>query len=165
MKRFNIVTLSSKHSRLADPVTVITAGVSILSQLFPNIFGGARKQLTESDWLQLIPGAGFYTTQLRNYLKTRIKYDVDFTNNVLPFSQQFSFNMRDAGGFCNGCSNDAAYQKLLSVLDKEKSTGGTSPIGITPGGYGLTTDWSSLIPLAIGGVVLVLAMKTKKKRK
>lgn len=165
MNRFKIVTLSANHRRLADPVTVITASVGLLGQLFPNIFGGNRKRLTESDWLQLIPGAGYYTTQLRNYLKTRISYDVDFQNNVLPFSQQFAYNLRDAGGFCNSCSNEQAYSKLLSVLNQEKSTGGNDPVGITPGGYGLTTDWSSLIPIGVIGLVLVAALKTKKRKK
>lgn len=164
MRKFNIVTLSSDQ-KLSDPVTVITGGIALLTSLFPNIFGGSRKRLSNEDWLTLIPGAGYWTTQLREYLKTRIHYDVDFTTNVLPFSKHFANLQRDAGGFCNGCSNDAAYQKLLNVLNQEKSTGGNSPVGVTPGGYGLTTDWNSLIPLAIGGLVLVAIMKSPKRGK
>ena len=163
MKRlFDIVTLSSRHSRLADPITVITGGVAVLSQLFPNIFGGGRKELTQSDWLTLIPGAGYWSTRLREYLKTRIKYDVDFSRNVLPFSQQFAFDNRQT--ICGSLDNEKCYAKFLQLLQTESQTGGVSPVGITPGGVGLTLDYSTIIPLAVGAVVLVAIMKNKKKR-
>lgn len=179
MKKFNIVTLSSKHRKLSDSNSpdisgVITGGIGILTNLFPNIFGGNRKLLTDSDWLQLMPGAGYWTTQLRNRLKSTIKYDTDFQTNVQAFTNNFIYENRkqicpkipdscwayNQTGSCTEC-----VQTFYAILNKEKSTGGTSPIGITPGGYGLTSDWSTLIPLAIGGIVLVAAMKTKKKRK
>ena len=163
MKRlFDIVTLSANHKRLSDPVTVITSGVAILSQLFPNIFGGGRKELTQTDWLTLIPGAGYWTTRLREYLKTRIRYDVDFSRNVLPFSQQFAFDNRQT--ICGSLDNEKCYAKFLQLLKTESQTGGTSPVGITPGGVGMTLDYSTLIPLAVGAVVLVAIMKNKKKR-
>lgn len=162
---FDIVTLSSNH-RLADPVSILTGGVAVLSQLFPNIFGGGRRRLTETDWLQLLPGAGFYTTNLRNYLKARIHYDVDYTSNTLALSQQFAYDLRDQkNGFCDNCSNNDAYKELLSVLQDETNTGGKSPIGPTPGGYGSTLDYSTLVPLAIGAVALILVMKSKKRKK
>ena len=162
MKRFfDIVTLSANHKRLSDPVTVITSGVAILSQLFPNIFGGNRKRLTETDWLQLFPGAGYWTTSLRNYLKAHIHYDTDYTANVLQYSKDFVYN--NASQLCGGVYTDACYSKFLGMLQTEKNTGGNSPIGITPGGYGLTTDYSTLVPLAIGALALVFLMKSKKK--
>lgn len=167
--RFSILTLSDNNryqikSRLGDPISIITAGASVLNSLFPNIFGGNRKELTNSMWLELIPGSGYYTTALRNYLKTRIKYDVDFVTNALPFSQQFAFNLRDSGELCPNCDNTQAYQNFLNVLNKEKQTGGNLPIGQTPGGFGSTLDLSTLVPLAIGGVVLVMLMKNKKRK-
>ena len=165
--RFRILTLSDNNryrTRLADPVSVITAGIGILSSIFPNIFGGNRKRLTEEMWLQLIPGSGYYTTGLRNYLKSRIHYDVDFTTNALPFSQAYAYGLRDSGELCANCNNTQAYQNFLTVLNKEKQTGGNQPIGQTPGGLGSTMDLSTLVPLAIGGVVLVMLMKSKKKK-
>lgn len=164
MKRlFDIVTLSDRNGgRLNDPVSIITGGVAILNQLFPNIFGGGRKRLTNEDWLQLIPGAGYWSTRLREYLKTRIHYDVDFQRNVLPFSQQFAYDNRNA--ICSNCNDEQRYQTFLNLLKQESQTGGTSPIGITPGGVGLTVDYSTLIPIAVIGLGLVFIMKTKKKK-
>lgn len=159
---FDIITLSSKHSRLNDPVTIITSGIAVLSQLFPNIFGGGRKQLTNDDWLQLIPGAGYWSTRLREYLKTRIRYDVDFSRNVLPFSQQFAFDNRAT--ICGTKNNEQCYAAFLELLRTESQTGGQSPIGITPGGIGQTINYSTLVPIAIGGVLLVLLMNSKKKK-
>lgn len=179
MRKFNIVTLSA-NQRLADPVSVITGGVALLTSLFPNIFGGGRKRLSNEDWLTLIPGAGYWTTQLREYLKTRIHYDVDFTTNVQPFTVQFvadnnavicpkTYTFQNPPGNNPGGGGTSGWTPCLtafySILNKEKSTGGNSPVGITPGGYGLTTDWSSLIPLAIGGLVLVALMKSPKRGK
>lgn len=176
---FDIVTLSSRQSRLADPITILTGGVAVLSQLFPNIFGGARKRLTDSDWLTLIPGAGYWSTKLRNYLKTRIHYDVDFANNVQPFTIHFvslnhelicprTYTFQNPPGSNPGGTNEnwsVCYSRLLSLLQQEAYTGGNSPIGITPGGYGGTLNYSSFVPLAIGAAVLVILMKTPKKRK
>lgn len=163
MKRlFDIITLSSSHRRLNDPVSIITGGIAVLSQLFPNIFGGSRKRLTESDWLQLLPGAGYWTTSLRNYLKARIHYDTDYTNNTLQFSKNFVYE--NASQICGGPYTDACYSKFLQMLKTETQTGGNSPIGITPGGYGGTIDYSTLMPLAIGAVAIVLLMKSKKKK-
>jgi hypothetical protein len=48
-------------------------------------------------------------------------------------------------------------------LQQETYTGGTSPVGVTPGGYGLSADYSTLMPLAIGAIALVFLMKSKKK--
>lgn len=158
---FDIITLSARHKRLNDPVTILTGGVAVLTQLFPNIFGGGRKRLTNDDWLQLIPGAGYWSTRLREYLKTRIHYDVDFSRNVLPFSQQFAFDNRAT--ICGSKNNEQCYAAFLELLKTESLTGGQSPIGVTPGGVGLGLDYSTLIPIALGGVLLVMLMNKKKK--
>jgi hypothetical protein len=174
---FDIVTLSSR-GRLGDPVTILTGGLAVLSQIFPNIFGGGRKRLTDSDWLQMLPGAGYWTQKLRNYLKARIHYDVDYTTNVEPFTLQFvsenhnqicprTYTFQTPPGSNPGGNGTASwlpcYQQLLSKLQQETYTGGTSPVGVTPGGYGLTADYSTLMPLAIGAIALVFLMKSKKK--
>ncbi len=161
-KLFDIVTLSDRQSRLSDPITILTGGVAVLSQIFPNIFGGNRKRLTDADWVTLLPGAGYWTTSLRNYLKATIHYDTDYTKNVLQFSKNFVYE--NASQICGGQYTDACYSKFLDMLATEQKTGGTSPIGITPGGYGQALNPSLLIPLGVGAIVLVLAMKSKKKK-
>lgn len=172
MKRlFDIVTLSSRDRGLADPVSVITGGVAILSQIFPNIFGGGRRRLNNQDWLQLFPGAGYWTTALRNYLESRIHYDVDL-KNIQPFTNDFIWDNRKQ--ICPGVPDSCwtynqpgscleCVQALYKALDQEKKTGGNSPVGLTPGGIGQTIDWSLVAPLAIGGVFLALAIKKKKR--
>lgn len=181
---FHIATLQSRHRNLkegenVDPVTILTGGVAILSQLFPNIFGGGRKRLTDADWIQLIPGAGYWSTKLRNYLKARIHYDVDFPVNVQNMTLQFvsenhnqicprTYTFQNPPGPNPGGGGSQGwlpcYQKLLTILQTENNTGGQSPIGITPGGFGGTLDYSTLMPLAIGAIALVILMKSKKKK-
>lgn len=175
---FDILTLSSNHRSLKDPLTILTGGVAVLTQIFPNIFGGGRKLLTEDNWLQLIPGAGYWTNELRNYLKSRIKYDIDFAPNIKNFTLQFvsenhnqicpgTYTFQTIPGENPGGGGAAGwlpcYERLLQILQEEKQTGGNKPIGITPGGYGLTADYSTLVPLAIGAVALVFLMKSKKR--
>jgi hypothetical protein len=177
-RKFDILTLSSR-GRLQDPVTILTGGLAVVSQLFPNIFGGARKRLTENDWLQMLPGAGYWTQKLRNYLKGRILYDVDYAPNIESYSLQFvsenhnqicprTYTFQTPPGTNPGGGGAAGwlpcYQQLLSLLQQETYSGGTSPVGITPGGYGLTADYSTLMPLAIGAIALVFLMKSKKKK-
>ena len=36
-------------------------------------------------------------------------------------------------------------------------------MGLTPGGYGATFDYSTLLPLAVGALVLVMIMKKKSR--
>lgn len=162
--QFEIVTLSDRQfGKLGDPVTVITAGISLLTSLFPNIFGGNRKRLTDADYVSLLPGSGYWTTRLRDYLKSRIQYDVDWVTNVEPFSAQFAYYRRDENqGFCDECSNPEAVKALYNLIREESNTGGNSPVGQVPGGYGSTLDYSTLIPIVIGGLALVLIMKKKK---
>lgn len=161
---FRIATL---QDRLSDPTTILTAGVSLLSSLFPNIFGGNRKELTESDWVTMLPGSGYWTVKLRNYLKSRIKYDVDYANNVQPFTIQFV-----ADNKANICptydtSNhnwQACYRKFLQMLQTEAQTAGTEPIGQTPG---LNTGFNleSILPYAlIGAFAYILVKKNRGKK-
>lgn len=175
---FEIQTLQENY-RLADPVAIITGGVAVLSQIFPNIFGGSRKKLTDADWFQLIPGSGYWSTNFRNFLKARIHYDTDFTstiqhwtavyvadNNAQVCPKTYIFQNPPGthpGGTGGNTGWEPCVAKFLELLKLEQSTGGNLPIGQTPGGFGQTVDWSALIPLAIGGVVLVAAMKSKRK--
>lgn len=164
MRKFEIITLRD-YQRLSDPVSIITGGVALLTQLFPNIFGGGRKELTEADWNTLIPGSGYWTVKLRNYLKSRIKYDVDFTNNVQPFTIQFVADNKQ--GICPTFNTDnhnwtACYQKFLQMLKEEQQTGGQSPVGQTPG-ISAGIDWNTILPIALIGVVAVAVFKRGNK--
>ena len=171
MRLFEIQTLSD-HQRLADPVTVITGGVAVLTALFPSIFGGARKKLTTSDWLMLIPGSGHWSTKLRNYLSTRIHYDVDVHANIQPFTVTFVWiNGAQICGHPKGTwtaagpnTEQICLQKFYDILAEEQMTGGVSPVGQTPGGYGATINYESLLLMG-GGILLIMAIAKKKKRK
>jgi hypothetical protein len=174
MRPFKIQTLSDRsYSRLGDPITVITGSVALLSQLFPNIFGGTRRRLTEQDWLQIIPGNGYWTSGLRNYLKGIIKYDTDVTKIVAGtgktnlewmtygFVTQNKFNLYGP----QGCSNfQDCMPAFYEILKKEAVGGGQQtggPPGYLPGvGFSIPTEW-----LLIGAGVLVVIMSKKRKRR
>jgi hypothetical protein len=171
---FDIVTLSDRnYSRLADPVTIITGGIGLLQSLFPNIFGGARHRLTDSDWLQLIPGNGIVTNALRNYLKTRIHYSEDLQKidpgsgfpNLEAFTRYYAghfVNTWCPDGSCQGNPPEVLMPKFYDILRRESI--GQSPIGTIPGFFpGGSTDWGTVA--IIGGlVVLFLALNKGKKK-
>ncbi|MBK9285052.1 MAG: hypothetical protein IPM51_12165 [Sphingobacteriaceae bacterium] len=170
-RMYEIVTLQDRNN-LADPVSIITGGVAVLSQIFPNIFGGGRRRLNSQDWIQLIPGSGFWSTKLRQYLEARIHYDADL-GNIQPFTAAFVWDNRRQ--ICPAVQDSCwEYNKpesciecmraFYAILNEESRTGGMSPVGQTPGGFGQTINWSAVLPIAIGGVVLVMAMKTKKRK-
>lgn len=160
---FEIQTLSD-YNRLGnggggvDPFTIITGSLAVLTGLFPGIFGGSRKRLTDRDWMTLFPGNGMWTVRLRNYLKNTIHYDTDWSN-VEPFTRNFVYeNM----GAIPGANFTAKFKNFLEIIAEEKYTGGGSG-GHIPGIPG-TLDWSTLIPLALGAGLLIVIMKKKKKK-
>lgn len=169
------ITALSDHQGLGDLVTILGGTVGLLSQLFPSIFGGARKELTTADWMQIIPGNGYYTSQLRNYLQGRIRYDVDFTKWAKTYTMDWLYPKRfeicqtipescwrytpanvPGGGYeCAQC-----FQVLNQVLQTEKLSGGSQPIGNIPG-YTAGIDFTKLLPiaLAVGGILLLSRKK------
>jgi hypothetical protein len=167
MRPFKIQTLSDRsYSRLGDPVTVITGSVALLSQFFPNIFGGTRRRLTDQDWLQLIPGNGLWTTRLRNYLKGIIKYDTDVTKivagtgetNLQLFSRYFIYENKQALGLGSYPNNKTIEPPFFEIIRKEQMGGGVIP-PFPPSG--IPTTW-----LLIGaGVLVVILSKRKRKRR
>lgn len=172
MKRlFEIQTLSDNIT-LNDPVTVITGAAGVLLQLFPNIFGGNRKRLTDSDWLQLLPGNGTLTTALRNYLKTRIHYDVDVykmagdKTSIQLYTEIFADENEDLWCPTKGCWKGSVSMPIFySILQKEALTGGTQPYGSVPGFISGFNDVNLQTILLIGGGLLLLFALNKKKRK
>ena len=160
MKRlFEIQTLSDhNYTSLKDPVSVITGGVAIIQGLFPNLFGGGRRRLTNQDWLQMFPGNGMYTVRLRNCLSRSIHFDSDLMN-IEEFTRNFVFENMSA---LPGANFTEKFQSFLSIINEEKFTGGKSPGGMIPGISG-GLDYSTLLPIAAIGLVLVFAMKKKKK--
>jgi hypothetical protein len=166
---FEIVSLSDRPNynlKDGDPISGILGGsLSLLSGLFPNIFGGNRKALTSSDWLTLLPGSGYWSTKLRNYMALHIKYDVDYINNIQEFTRNFVDENKS--GICpNIITNNETnflkcYNAFIDIITRERASGGTSYPGETPGGYGSTLDLNSLLPIALIGIVLIF-MKNKK---
>ena len=168
---FEIQTLSERH-RLADPIAILTAGMGTLTALFPNIFGGSRKELTSTDWLELIPGSGHWTTMLRNYLASRIHYDVDAVTNIQPFTtvfvwengQQICGHPKGTWGAAGAGTEQKCMRRFYDIIREEAMTGGSSPVGQTPGGFGATINYETLL-LVGGGLLLVMAITKKKKRR
>lgn len=165
-RKFEILTLSdcigceSTYSNLGDPIAIITGGVAILQGLFPNIFGGGRRELTQGDWLQMFPGSGMWTVRLRNYLARTIHYDSDL-GNIEEFTRNFVYeNM----GSIAGANFTAKYSTFLAIIQEEKFSGGASPFGNIPGiqaGF----NYQAMIPYALGGLVLVFLFRKKKGRR
>lgn len=174
--------------RLQDPIAILTAGYGLLQSIFPGIFGGTRKRLTEADWLQLFPGNGYWTTQLRNFLKARIHYDVDMKFAYPFFSEQLGrqdqghisfFVLRHKDQICPGkvtpqCDSMAQLQgipcqpcmtEFANILKQEQFSGGNQPVGQYPGGLapGGTMDWYSIIPIVAVGAVMLIALKGKRR--
>jgi len=165
MNNFKIQTLSN-YVRLSDPVTIITAAAAALTQIFPNIFGGNRKRLSDADWNQIIPGNGYWTTALRNYLKTRIHYNTDVQKIVAGTSETYLQAMTKAFHFNNVNNVRTMFPTLTEFyaeLKKESAGGGTqtAPPGNIPGvGIGIPTEY-----LLIGAGVIILMMARKKNRR
>ncbi len=163
-RKFEILTLSdcgdcgSDYSNLGDPIAIITGGITILSGLFPNLFGGGRRELTNADWVQMFPGAGAWTVRLRNYLARTIHYDSDL-NNIEEYTRNFVYeNM----GSLPGTNFTEKYAGFLEIIQQEKFSGGTYPVGNIPG-YQAGFNYQAMIPYALGGFVLVLLLKQKKR--
>lgn len=171
---FEIQTLSDRnyglrdYARLADPVAIITGGIALISQLFPNLFGQPAIPMTEADWIKMFPGNGYWTTLYRNYVKSKIPNTRDLWR-LERFTGYFVWDnrMNIAPEVPNSCypfdephKCPAAMSKFFNLLKQEQLTGGSSPVGQFPGGIG-TLDMNTL--LLIGGGVLLLSILLKKK--
>lgn len=169
MKKFSIQTLQDGGEPM-DPITIITGGVGLLSSVFPNLFGGGRKRLTDQDWLQMFPGSGYWTVNLRNSLKNSIHYDSDL-GNVEKFTGYFVWQNRsticpnvpsscfpyDNPHLCPDCMN-----KFFELMRKERTTGGQNPVGTFPGGIGGSINYEQV--LVYGGIALLAFTLLKKKK-
>ena len=169
MRPFKIQTLSDRsYSRLGDPVTIITGSVALLGQLFPNIFGGSRIRMTDAMWLQIIPGNGYWTDRLRNYLKTKIHFNTDVQKVVAGTGGQTNLQWATKA-FVNenqsllGFGSDQ-MDKFYERLRIEGRGGGTQtggPPSYLPGlGFSIPTEW-----LLIGAGVLVVILSKKRRRR
>jgi len=163
---FEIQTLSDNasaltlrsYTRLSDPVSIITGGLAVINQLFPNLFGGNRRPLTQADWLKLFPSSGYWTTLLREHLANTIHYDVDLSN-IPAYTRYFVDDhlTQLCGG---GCSREQGLQILSDHLKEETRTGG----GNSPFPYpGSSINWQNILLIG-GGAILVLTLLNKKKK-
>lgn len=170
-KLFEIATLSDhvgwiddhqNYNNLSEPIAIITGGVAILQSIFPNLFGGGRRVLTTQDWTQMFPGNGAWTVRLRNYLANTIHYDADLTN-ISPFTRNFVFDNKVA--LCGvGVPFNNCFQTFLQIIEQEKFSGGTFPVGQIPGIAG-AFNYQAFLPWVIGGLALVLVVRAGGRRR
>jgi len=165
---FTIATLSglSGTPLAQDPVTIITAGATFLSSIFPNLFGTQRHRMTDADWQKILPGAGFWTVRLRNYYKAHIDYDTNLPN-MAEFVNYFVHENQDA--LCGVASYPAPYHPeckdvLFKKLQDESVSGGTGVPGVTFPGSNVV-NWQKLTPWLIGGLAVVLVATSGKKKR
>jgi len=162
----------TNKNNLNDVVTILTSAAGLISQLFPKLFGQNKKVLTQSDWLTIIPGSGYWTTELRTYLAARIKNDTALSR-VQEYTKYFvdehrhdiDSNLPPYNATISSEQFNNVLNKFLTILEQEKYSGGTYPVGQTPGGFGSTINYSTLLPIALGGLILVAAMKKKRGRR
>lgn len=147
---FEIQTLSD-HNRLGVPIIpVITGGVAIFESLFPNLFGGrSLKQIAIDERNAVIATRNSFFSI----------YGIMLPDQMIIGLLQPIWN---AGG-----SGTQQWQRMVTfynqnkiALEEAKSRTQKLPGGIISSGV---YSQSYLIPLILGGVVLVLIMKKKKK--
>lgn len=170
---FEIQTLSDRnYKRLGDPMAIITGGLAVISQLFPNLFGAPAIPITEADWVKMFPGNGYWTSLYRNYIRSKIPNTRDLWR-LERFTGYFVWDNRGtiAPEVPESCYPydephrcPAAMSKFFNLLKKESQSSGNYPVGQFPGGIG-TLDASSLLLIAGGVVLLMLLMKNKKGQK
>ena len=156
--QYGLLRCLESNQTLNDPLTVATiieAAIQGLQAIFPNIFGGNRRRLTDEDWNKLIPYNGYWHNQLRAYLKSAIHYDVDAVNNVVPFTKYFAID------------HNMTIDQLNALL-KQEAAGQSVPDSPylnydnpLAGGVG-SMDTTTL--LLIGGAVIFLMSQSNKKR-
>lgn len=173
-KTFRIATLSS-NTRLREPVAIITAGIGLLQNLFPN-FLSSPEPLTDSELSSLFPGSGFWTTQIKNYLKTKTRWKKDMAY-WFPgtYGGQYSrgyiaqFVLENRAAICPGVIDscwtgtvcEVCMEKFNKLLQAEQYGAGTQYPGVQAG-----FDMQKLLIYG-GGALLVFALlnKTKKSKK
>lgn len=132
----------------AGPLPSFDLG-QILGAIFSaalGLIGDTRRALTTADWKNLIPGSGYWTDRLRNYLQSTIKYDVDL-GNIQPFTVDFA------------AGNHLSIDQLNSYLESEYYNANGQPYTPnapgTPGNGGSVTlgasTFGSILPLALIG--------------
>lgn len=163
-RKFSIQTLQDNGGTPMDPITIITGGVGLLSSIFPNLFGGGRRRLTNADWLQLFPGSGYWTTALRKKLQSSIHYDSDL-KNIEEFTKYFVDENK--AQICGGapCSFTNAFSKFAQILQQERVTGGNYPVGNYPGGIGGGSINYQEILIYGGIAILAITLLSKSKKK
>ena len=128
-----------------DPVSVATVLTGIYNAA-AGLFGGSRKALTGSDWLQIIPGSGYWHEKLRNYMALHIQYNTDL-KNIEPFTAYFADD------------NKISINDLNNYLSKE--SGSSSSAGFD---FSLSNPLVIVGAVLIGGLVLSSGTATKKRR-
>lgn len=177
MRDYRILTLQDNNclgcydgTLGADPMGIITGSIPLLNQIFPNLFGGNRRRLTQADWNQMFPGNGYWTVRLKNYLARHTHYDVDLkylydTGNGYGYIINFiAENRAEIWPQRWQSVQQLSYPEQLrlfeDVINEEKFTGGNSPVSQVKYLQG-SMDFSKILPIA--GVVLVVGLLMSKK--
>jgi hypothetical protein len=163
MKRlFEIQTLSERtpklrdyrrlndYRRLADPVSIILGIGSLIPSLFPNLFGSEKTSNVVFN--KLFPSNGFWTSQYKNYLLSKIKYIKDIERDLHMYTGEFI--QMNQSQICAGKSGTECWENFYALLRQEEIGGGIQP----PGGLNYQT-----LLLVGGGVLLLLALSKKKR--
>jgi len=163
---FEIQTLSERnylgdcsYKRLSqgeqgmDPVTVILSIGTILPGLFPNLFGSERTNAGVFN--KLFPSNGYWTSQYKNYLLSKIKYIKDIERDLHMYTGEF-IEMNQAQ-ICAGKTGQDCWSNFYAILQQESSTGGLQPVGNI---FGAGINYQTLL-LVGGGVLLLLALSKK----
>jgi len=147
---FEIQTLSD-NIRLADPISVILGIGTIIPSLFPNLFGSEKTSKEVFD--KLFPSNGYWTSQYKNWLLSKIKYIKDIERDLHMYTGQF-IEMNQSQ-ICAGEGGQDCWSAFYELLKIEERGGGIQP---PPG-----LNYQTLL-LVGGGVLLLLALTKKKSR-
>jgi len=173
-QNFRIATLSS-NARLSEPVAIITAGVGLIQSLFPN-FLSSPEPLSDSELSNLFPGGGYWTTQIKNYLKARTKWKKDMaywfphTGGGGAYSRGYiaQFVLENRNAICPGVLDscwtgtvcETCMQKFADLLKTEQLGGGSTYPGVMAG-----FDMTKILLYGGGALLLFTLLNKKKSRK
>jgi len=168
---FRIATLSN-NARLSEPVAIITAGVGLIQSLFPN-FLSSPEPLSDSELNKLFPGSGYWTTQIKSYLKAKTKWKRDMAywfpgtyGGAYSRGYIAQFVLENRNAICPGVQDncwsgtvcEVCMEKFNSLLSAEQLGGGTQFPGMTAG-----FDMQKLLLYGGGALLLFALLKSSKK--
>ena len=158
MKRlFEIQTLSDQQYSRLSQLDFIPGIIALIPGLFPNLFGSERT--SREVFNKLFPSNGYWTSQYKNYLLSKIKYIKDIERDLHMYTGEFI--QMNQSQICQGKTGQGCWENFYKLIQQEAVTGGQSPVGNI---FGAGLDYQTLL-LVGGGVLLLLALSKKKSRR